>query len=66
VLKQQFQVVSGTFTSGTDRTPVTEGRLRGDQIEFNVGSLHYNGRVSGNVIEGTTAGSASAPWRATR
>jgi SAM-dependent methyltransferase len=66
VLKQQFQVVSGTFTSGTDRTPVTEGKLRGDQIEFNVGSLHYNGRVSGNVIEGTTAGSASAPWRATR
>jgi len=66
VLKQRFQVVSGTLTSGTDRTPVTEGRLRGDQIEFNVGSLHYNGRVSGNVIEGTTAGSASAPWRATR
>lgn len=58
-LKQQFQMISGTLGS----TAVTEGRLRGDQIEFTVGKAKYTGRVAGNTISGTSGG---APWIATR
>jgi len=65
VLKQQYQMVSGTLTAGTVTTPITEGRLRGTQIEFNAGAVHYNGQVTGNVMEGTTSGSVSGSWRAT-
>jgi precorrin-6B methylase 2 len=58
-LKQQFQMISGTLGS----TAITEGRLRGDQIEFTVGSTKYTGHVEGNTIRGTSGG---APWTATR
>jgi precorrin-6B methylase 2 len=58
-LTQQFQMISGTL--GT--TPITEGRLRGDQIEFTAGTKKFTGRVDGNTIRGTAGG---APWTATR
>lgn len=58
-LKQQFQMISGSLGS----TAITEGRLRGDQIEFTVGNTKYSGRVDGNTIRGTSGG---APWTATR
>jgi precorrin-6B methylase 2 len=58
-LKQQFQMVSGTL--GT--TPITDGRLRGDELTFKVGSTSYTGRVNGNTIKGT---SSSGPFAATK
>jgi len=61
-LQQQFQVLSGSLGSA----PVTNGRLRGDVIEFNAGFTHYIGRVSGNVMQGTATGAAAGPWRASR
>jgi len=60
VLKQQFQMVSGTLGN----TPISDGKLRGDQITFNVGAAQYTGRVNGNTMEGTVSGGAA--WRATR
>ncbi len=51
-LKQQFQMVSGTL--GT--TPITDGRLRGDELTFKVGNDTYTGRVQGNTITGTVSG----------
>jgi hypothetical protein len=59
-LKQQFQMISGTL--GT--TAITEGRLRGDQIEFSVGGTKYTGRVDGKTIRGT--GADGKPWTATK
>ena len=44
VLKQQFQMVSGTFGG----KPITDGRLRGDELKFTVGGTQYTGKVSGN------------------
>jgi hypothetical protein len=61
-LKQTFQMVEGTL--GT--TAITSGRLRGDEISFNVGTTKYTGRVNGNSISGTTSGGASGPWSATK
>jgi hypothetical protein len=58
--KQQFQMLSGTLGS----TTVSEGRLRGADIEFSVGSTKYTGRVNGNAMSGKT--SAGASWSATK
>jgi hypothetical protein len=62
VLNQQFQMVSGTLGS----TPISNGRLRGDEITFSASSVRYTGRVNGNVIRGTLTGGSGGTWTATR
>ena len=42
VLTQQFQMVSGTLTSGGSSNTISDGRLRGDQISFKAGGAQYN------------------------
>ncbi len=59
-LKQDFQMVSGTL--GT--SPITEGKLRGEDITFKVGTAQYTGRVKGNAMEGTVSGGGT--WTARR
>jgi len=63
-LKQSFQMVSGTLKSGSNSTPIANGKLNGDQITFNAGGVLYTGRVNGNVIEGSL--STGGSWKATR
>ncbi len=53
-LTQTFQMLSGTLGS----TPITAGRVRGEDVTFTVGSTVYNGRVQGNTITGTATGGA--------
>ena len=65
-LKQTFQMLSGTLKSGNVSTPITNGRLRGDQITFTAGGAQYTGRVNGNSMEGTVKGGSDSKWRATR
>ncbi len=66
-LKQNFQLFSGTLKSGSNTMPITNGRLRGDQISFSAGGAQYTGRVSGNAIEGTVkSGGSNSKWSATR
>ncbi len=66
-LKQTFQRVSGTLKSGSKTTPITNGRLRGDQISFSAGGAQYTGRVSSGAIEGSVkSGGSSSKWKATR
>jgi precorrin-6B methylase 2 len=61
-LKQYYQVVRGTLGTQT-----VIGRLRGDQITLTAGATHYEGRVAGNRMRGssTTEGKAG-PWTAAR
>jgi precorrin-6B methylase 2 len=61
-LTQQFQMISGKLGS----TPITNGRLRGNAITFNVGTVQYTGQVKGSSIQGTLTGSQSGAWSATR
>jgi SAM-dependent methyltransferase len=63
VLKQSFQVFSGTLKTGNTILPV-KGKLQGDQITFTAGKNQYSGRVSGNVMEG--AMKPGGNWKATR
>src|SRR5215471_3169085 len=63
-LKQNFQLVSGALISGNVTTPITNGRLNGDQISFTAGANQYTGRVNGNVMEGNVSSGGS--WKADR
>jgi SAM-dependent methyltransferase len=53
-LQQQFQNVTGTL--GT--TPITDGKLRGEEITFSAGGQKYTGKVNGNTITGTSGAGA--------
>jgi SAM-dependent methyltransferase len=61
-LKQEFQMVWGTLGS----TPISEGRLRGDQITFTAAGTKYTGRVNGSTISGTASGGSNGAWTATK
>jgi len=61
-LKQTFQNVEGTLGS----TPISAGKLRGDEITFSVGNTKYTGKVNGNMISGTMSGGSSGSWTATK
>ena len=59
-LTQKFQMVTGTLGS----TPISDGRLRGDEITFTAGGAKYTGKVNGNSMSGTNG--SGAKWSATR
>jgi len=65
-LEQKFQELTGTLTAGGTSTPITNGRLRGEQIRFTVGGTEYTGRVDGDTMSGDLKGSATGVWTATR
>jgi hypothetical protein len=47
-LTQQYQMVSGTLGS----TPITQGKLNGEEITFAAGNTKYTGHVNGNKMSG--------------
>src|SRR4051812_12265011 len=59
-LTQTFQKIAGRLGS----QPISEGKLRGDQISFKVGDVTYGGTVEGNTIKGT--GGPGGSWTATK
>jgi len=50
VLKQEFQMLSGTLRTG-GKTFALEGRVRGEEIEFRAGGRKYRGRVKGKALD---------------
>ena len=58
-LEQKFQMLTGNYTVDGAVTPISNGRLLGDQITFNVGDKTYTGRVGDDTL-------ASSGWNATR
>jgi len=66
-LKQKYQMVTGTLSSGNVVAPIMKGKLKGDEITFTAGGTRYAARVSGDAIEGSRkTGGKQAAWRATR
>ncbi len=51
-LKQTYQMISGTLKSSANATPITNGKLNGDQISFAAAGTQYIGHVNGNTIDG--------------
>jgi precorrin-6B methylase 2 len=66
VLKQSFQMLTGTLRSGSSSLAISNGRMRGDQISFTAGGAEYSGRVSGSTIEGSITGGSGGNWTASR
>jgi SAM-dependent methyltransferase len=67
MLKQDFQMISGTFSTGGTVTEIANGRLRGDRLTFTVRDAEYTGSVNGNAMGGSVkAGERSEQWSATR
>jgi SAM-dependent methyltransferase len=69
VLKQDYQVVQGTMTSGAQSFAMTNGKLLGNELTFTANGMLHKGMVSsdGKTIEGTVATPKGAvPWKATR
>jgi len=66
-LKQEFQMLSGTLTSGSQSTPVF-GSLKGFDLTLKAGTRAISAKVDGNNrIEGTlTDGATKTNFRATR
>jgi hypothetical protein len=63
ILKQTFQMLSGTLKTDNSSSEITNAKMIGDQIVFTAGGQQYTGRVNGNVMEGK---SGSGNWQATR
>jgi SAM-dependent methyltransferase len=64
---QEFQMVRGTLTFDGKDIPITNGKLKGDEITFNADGAKYTGKVNGNAISGTIASDGSTlKWSATR
>ena len=61
-LTQQFQMLSGTLGN----TAISEGRMRGEEITFTVGTTVYSGRLQGNSLRGTVTGGSGGNWSATK
>jgi SAM-dependent methyltransferase len=57
-LIQKYQMVEGTLTSPDGTKMPVKGRLRGDQFTVTAGTREYEGRVSGDRIEGAAKGVA--------
>jgi SAM-dependent methyltransferase len=63
-LTQEFQRVRGDLEAGGSKTAVT-GRLKGEEITLSIGGADYNGRVTGDRMQGTF-GKQRQAWTATR
>lgn len=67
ILSQKFQVFTGSLKNENKITPVTTGKLRGNEISFTSGSFSYRGRVNGSKLEGTFfSGGKEGKWSATK
>ncbi len=60
-LTQEYQMLAGTLGN----TPISDGRLLGNEITFTAGGRQYSGRVSGNTMEGAVGGASWSAARAT-
>ena len=64
-LKQEFQMLSGTL--GTGNAVIKDAKMNGYEISFNAGGTQYNGRINGDVMEGTYKGAdGSGKWSAAK
>jgi SAM-dependent methyltransferase len=67
VLKQDYQVVSGSLSTASGEATIQNGRLNGDEIRFSAGGSDYTARVTGESMKGTvTTKGREETWTATR
>jgi precorrin-6B methylase 2 len=62
MLRQEFQVLTGSLGS----SPISDAKLKGDEIMFTVGASKYTGKVTGNTMSGRITGGGGGSWSATK
>ena len=66
-LTQEFQMLQGTLASNGKSLPISEARMRGDQITFSAGGAVYTGRLKAGAMAGTAQnGGSQTTWSAVR
>ena len=50
-LKQEFQMLSGSFRTEGKTLAIANGRVRGEEVSFKAGGKDYRGRVSNGKLE---------------
>jgi len=63
---QQYQNVSGNARADGKTLQLSNGKLRGETITFNLDGRDFNGRVNGSRIEGSVKGAGESKFTATR
>jgi SAM-dependent methyltransferase len=63
VLKQSYQMLSGSMKSGRTNGVISGGKLNGEKISFSAGGVTYTGVVKGDSMAGE---SSKGKWSATR
>jgi hypothetical protein len=59
MLKQEFQMLSGTLQSEGRSLPLREAKVRGDEIVFTAGGTQYTGKINGKRIDLSTRNGAA-------
>jgi SAM-dependent methyltransferase len=66
-INQKFQTFSGIYISGERKKRISEGKINGNQICFNVNKDKYSGIINGSFMEGTVkSGTKTRQWNAER
>jgi SAM-dependent methyltransferase len=67
IIRQDFQMIYGTLRVKGKTTPITDGRLNGNNITFKNGGALYIGQVNGKTMLGTLTTEANkSDWYATK
>ncbi len=67
IINQKFQKISGLFKSGSKIISISNGHIRGEEINFNLGNIEYKGLIGSNTMEGNfRAGRKTGKWTATK
>ena len=66
MLQQRYQNLSGSITIDGKRTPISNGKMRGDRITFTAGGVTYTGRLNGDAMSGKVKGGSGGNWSASR
>ena len=61
-LEQKYQMLSRKLGP----TEITDGRVRGTEVSFNVGDAKYTGKIEGKTMSGTVSGGRNGNWTATQ
>lgn len=54
-LSQKFQIVTGTLSAGNVATPLSDGKVRGNQLVFSAGGKNYSLTLGKDGLEGTSS-----------
>jgi SAM-dependent methyltransferase len=64
-LEQRYQMLTGAVNTGSNAAPITEGRVRGRDVEFTAGGVSYTGTLgTDGRLQGTI--SSGGRWEAVR